>query len=119
SMRPWLMGKAIDLVQLLIHGQRRLCRSFDRLLPDRLKVDGNGDFENSVVPAYLAPGQIVYDIGGGKSPLLSHELKNRLGMRLVGIDISQHELDQAPEGIYDRTQCADICQYEGAGDADL
>lgn len=35
------------------------------------------------------------------------------------MDIDQGELDRAPTGIYDRTICADIGCFYGAGDADL
>lgn len=35
------------------------------------------------------------------------------------MDIDQDELDRAPAGVYDRTICADIGRFAGAGDADL
>ena len=42
-----------------------------------------------------------------------------LGLTVVGIDIDQAELDRAPQGIYDRTICADVSQLRGNADADL
>lgn len=89
-----------------------------RLSPD-LTIDGYVDFVERIVPKYLKPGQVVYDVGGGKRPYVSVEQKTALGLTIVGVDISQDELDRAPAGVYDRTICADVSRLRGDADADL
>ncbi|MDE3022001.1 MAG: class I SAM-dependent methyltransferase [Pseudomonadota bacterium] len=58
-------------------------------------------------------------LGGGKQPFVSPEKKAALSLNVVGIDISQSELDIAPVGGYDETVCADIANVHGVGDGDL
>ncbi len=62
---------------------------------------------------------LVYDIGGGKNPLISLTLRSGLELKIVGLDIDAGQLAVAPRGAYDRTICADISTYTGLGDADL
>lgn len=62
---------------------------------------------------------MVYEIGGGKSPFITKELKQRLGLTVIGLDIDENELMSAPEGIYDKIIIADITQYRGNEDADF
>jgi SAM-dependent methyltransferase len=111
------------LFRALIASQQGLSRGFDRLLPPHFRVDGNRDFVESFVPAILQsalrPGMTVYDVGGGKGPLIDPRTKSAWGLRVVGLDLSQEELDRAPGGAYDETICADVCEYRGRGDADL
>jgi 2-polyprenyl-6-hydroxyphenyl methylase/3-demethylubiquinone-9 3-methyltransferase len=107
------------LLRRIIDAQIRWSRACERRLPAELTVDGYSDFASSVVPAYLEKGQVVYDVGGGKRPYVSARQKADLGLTVVGIDIAQDELDRAPQGIYDRTICADIGRLRGEGDADL
>lgn len=102
----------------IIRSQLYLSRRFDALLPSRFTVDGNREFFD-LVPEMLAPGMTVWDIGGGKQPLISRALKEKLGLRIVGVDISCEELAAAPPGVYDTTIIADICNFRGAGEADL
>lgn len=99
--------------------QRRWCESFDKLLPAEWHVDGNREFVERVAGGYLFPEAVVYDIGGGKHPLINPELKNRLNLRVVGVDIDAAELAAAPAGCYDRRDCADILAYSGDGAADV
>jgi SAM-dependent methyltransferase len=106
-------------VRKLIQFQTWLSICFDRLLPPAFRVDGNRDFLDSVVPENVRPGTVVYDVGGGKNPVISPQRKARLGLRVVGVDIDAAELADAPAGSYDQTACADITRYQGAGDADL
>jgi SAM-dependent methyltransferase len=106
------------MLQSIIRSQRYLSRRFDALLPERFTIDGNQDFFK-VAPLLLKPGMNVWDIGGGKQPLIGRELKERLGLRIAGLDISGDELAAAPEGIYDKTIVTDLCTFRGPGDADL
>jgi len=95
-----------------------LSHRFDPLLPERLTIDGNQEFFR-VAPLMLKPGMTVWDVGGGKQPLISQAVKEKLGLRIVGFDISGDELAAAPAGIYDQTVVADLCNFRGVGDADL
>jgi 2-polyprenyl-6-hydroxyphenyl methylase/3-demethylubiquinone-9 3-methyltransferase len=99
--------------------QVRWSRAVERLLPAHLTQDGYRDFSERLVPAFLAPGQPVFDIGGGKRPYVTPALKAQLGLKVVGVDISQQELDRAPEGIYDAKTCGNIATLRGDSDADL
>lgn len=103
----------------MIDGQIRLCRLFDGLLPAIYSVDGNRHFIDLFVPRYLRKGLTVYDVGGGKTPFFNAAKKKELSLTVVGVDISEQELLQAPAGAYDEIVCADITQYEGRRDADL
>jgi SAM-dependent methyltransferase len=111
------------LLSKLIDTQRWLSRQFDRLLPARFQVDGNRDFVNCFVPCFLETtarrGMTVYDVGGGKRPVVPAAIKAQWGLRTVGVDICPHELSLAPAGAYDEVICADVCRYQGRGDADL
>ena len=109
----------MGMFRTLINSQVWLSRKFDNWLPALYRVDGNRDFVDSLVPAYLGPGLTIYDIGGGKNPYLSPEEKARLQARVVGLDIDQDELDQAPPGAYDEIVCADISKHRGDGQADI
>ncbi len=108
-----------SLFRAVIAQQQRLSNAFDRLLPARLRVDGNRDFVETFVPEYLRPGMTVYDVGGGKSPFVNPGQKAAMGLRVVGIDVDADELARAPRGAYDESICADICAYTGSQDADL
>lgn len=110
----------MGFVQSFIARQSALCRSFDRrFVSEAFRRDGNSHFVEQVAPRHLWPGAVVYDIGGGKQPLISAAKKRELGLTVVGLDIDPNELARAPAGAYDRIICADIQTYRGAGDADL
>ncbi len=82
-------------------------------------VDGNREFLDEVVPRNVRAGDVVYDVGGGKNPVIGAERKAELRLRVVGVDIDATELSAAPDGSYDRIVAADITKFEGQGDADL
>jgi 2-polyprenyl-3-methyl-5-hydroxy-6-metoxy-1,4-benzoquinol methylase len=75
----------------------------DKLLPALFRIDGNQNFIHEFVTPYLTPGAVVYDVGGGKQPMIPVESKARLGIRVVGLDIDEKELHFAPAGAYDAT----------------
>ena len=106
-------------MRTLIAFQTRLSLCFDRLLPRAFRVDGNREFLDSIVPENLKAGAVIYDVGGGKNPVITRERKTELGLRVVGVDIDCAELAAAPKGSYDQTAAADITSYQGGGDADL
>lgn len=111
-------GIAVSALQALVDANVRLSRLLDSALPARLREDGNETFIAQVLPHAARSGQVVYDIGGGSRPFISLQEKRRLGLTVIGIDISADELAAAPAGVYDRTITADLCTFEGLGDAD-
>jgi len=110
---------AESLVRAFIRTQVRLCRLFDKLLPKPFGVDGNTDFRERIVPQFLGENMVVYDMGGGRCPLINLQRKTELNLKVFGLDIDTTELAFAPEGAYDAVICADITQYRGKGDADI
>ena len=106
-------------IKAFIDSQVRLSRQFDKLLPDRYTIDGNYDYRATLVPKYLKNDLIIYDVGGGKNPYLDPERKEQLHATVIGVDVSLHELNQAPAGSYDEVICADIMTYRGKRDADI
>ncbi len=110
----------MSVLQSLIASQKELCWTFDRrFVREHFRVDGNVHFIDEIVPRHLRPHSVVYDIGGGKQPLISLSTKTQLRLTIVGLDIDAGELARAPSGSYDRAICADIQHYQGQGDADL
>lgn len=109
----------MSLVRKLVQSQIALSRQFDRLLPHKYRIDGNQDYLISFVPEYLQPGFKVYDVGGGKNPVISPMLKQKLSLTVIGLDIDKQELALAPAGAYNQIVCADILEYQGVQDADL
>lgn len=92
----------------------------DRLvLPEYFRKDGNNTFKREVAPAYLAKGLRVYDLGGGSQPYFDLAQKNKFGLHVTGLDISEDELAASPEGSYDSKIVTDLCNFNGLGDADL
>ena len=112
-------GGARRLLRRVIEWQTELSRSFDRLLPEDLRIDGNRDFLNRLVPEHLRSGDVVFDVGGGKNPVIGRERKTELRLQVIGLDIDASQLAAAPEGLYDRVVSADINRYRGIADADL
>jgi SAM-dependent methyltransferase len=108
-----------SLFSRFAQGQQNLSKSFDRLLPIDCQVDGNRDFLDHWIEPHLKYGSVVYDVGGGKNPVIGLGAKHRLGLRLIGLDVDQDELTASPPGVYDERICADITQYHGQANADL
>ncbi len=107
------------VIRLLVKSQVRLSRQFDRLFPQKFRVDGQEDYQKNILPSYLKENQVIYDVGGGKRPYLNSRAKEDLNIKLVGLDIDAAELKEAPAGSYDSTVCRDIAAYRGNNDADL
>jgi 2-polyprenyl-6-hydroxyphenyl methylase/3-demethylubiquinone-9 3-methyltransferase len=107
------------MLRALINSQVWLSRKFDEWLPALYRIDGNRDFVDSLVPDYLQADLTIVDVGGGKNPYLSPAKKSRLKAHVIGLDIDQTELNQAPKGAYDEIVCADISKYRGKRQADM
>lgn len=109
----------MNMIRKFIDFNIFLSKQFDKILPEKFTVDGNRYFIEKFSQSYLAPNLKVYDLGGGKQPLISLKIKHRLKLYIIGIDIDQNELNLAPIGSYDRHICADITKYRGTEDGDL
>jgi 2-polyprenyl-6-hydroxyphenyl methylase/3-demethylubiquinone-9 3-methyltransferase len=94
----------------LIHANRTASDRFSARYPDR--IDGSQQIAR-IVLEHVEPGMSLFDVGGGKVPLLRPELKRRLEVTVTGVDIDADELARAPEGAYDRTIASDIATLEG------
>jgi ubiquinone/menaquinone biosynthesis C-methylase UbiE len=120
AMSGGILLKGIGrIARWLIASQVALSRAFDRLLPRSFRIDGSKDFKQRIVPSYLRPGLVVYDIGGGARPCVDLETKRRLGLKVTGVDIEDEQLAKAPRGLYDRTIVTDITTYQEQNAADL
>lgn len=109
-----------SLIRKFVDLNVRASKAIDELfIPFSCRIDGNSDFVRNIVPCYLSGGQTIYDIGGGKRPYLDLKSKQALDARVIGVDISQSELDLAPEGAYDEKICEDISKFCGQEDGDL
>lgn len=109
------------LFRLFINSQIKISNQFDQLImPAKFLIDGYQDFARLVVPKYLRENSVIYDIGGGKRPYITADLKAKLkDCYVIGLDINANELKAAPSDIYDETIVADIMDYEGKMDGDL
>jgi SAM-dependent methyltransferase len=106
-------------IRWLIDSNILLSEACEQCLALPYRIDGNQDFLVSMLPKYIEPALTVYDVGGGRHPYVTLELKQALHLNVVGLDVDQGELENAPAGIYDRVVCADICAYRGGESADL
>ena len=89
-----------------------------RLVPHSA-VDGPLNFRDHVLPSLLKPGLRVLDVGGGKHPAIPLQTKQRLGLHVVGLDILEDELVQAPAGAYDAIVVGDVAEVSIPGKYDL
>lgn len=91
---------------------QKICKKFDEIfLPKSFVVDGLKDFQQ-VASSYLSKNQTVIDIGGGKIPFVNAELKDSLNLKVIGLDISEDELNLAPSGIYDKKIVSSIENFK-------
>jgi SAM-dependent methyltransferase len=113
----------MSIIRKLINQQVALSKRFDEIfLPKKFLIDGNQDYLNDFLPNMLDKvriGSTVYDIGCGKNPAISIEIKQKLQAKVIGIDLSEHELLQAPADTLDSCIKSDICNYRGHEDGDL
>jgi SAM-dependent methyltransferase len=120
AMSDDILRKRIGrIASQLIASQVALSRAFDQLLPRSFRVDGSKDFKQRIVPNYLRPGLVIFDVGGGARPCVDLETKRRLGLTVAGVDIDEQQLAKAPRGLYDRTIVADITTFAGQNAADI
>ncbi len=108
-----------DSLQKMIGFNKRVSAWFDRTVLPRYTVDGATHYTSSFLPRFVAPRMVVYDVGGGRSPVMSKQDKQGLQLLYVGIDISDEELRNSPEGVYDRVHVSDLSAFRGNADADV
>ncbi|MGM0421655.1 MAG: hypothetical protein ACQEQL_00995 [Pseudomonadota bacterium] len=100
--------------------QIRMSQWFDTLFPQSFRIDGRLDFRENIVPKFLSRrGKLVYELGGGSTPVISVAAKQKYNLRVIGVHHSDYDLALAPEDSYDKTILADITKFYGAGDADM
>lgn len=110
----------MNTIRHFIEWNRGLSAKFDSwIIPARFRIDGNRDFTDDFAKKFLDRGMEIYDVGGGKNPYIDRQTKERLALRVVGLDIDANELSRAESGLYDETVCADISSFSGKKSADL
>lgn len=110
-----MLRKCLDLNTRLSHWQRSMA---SRVIP-HLAHDGASEFHKRILQSLLSPGLRVLDVGGGKHPAISLQAKRDLGLHIVGLDISDTELVQAPAGAYDHIVVGDVATVDIPGQYDL
>lgn len=113
----------MNLIRKFLTLQMGWSKAFDqKFMPDKFLVDGNLDYLQRYLPENLQDGPVcvkIYDIGCGKNPAISVDVKRKLQATVIGIDLCKGELQQAPAGALDECIEANICGYTGDGDGDL
>jgi len=109
----------MGILSSFIASQRYLSKAFDSLLPGHFRVDGHLTFRRAFAPPHIRTDMEVWDVGGGKVPLIDAAMKRIHRIHSVGLDISAEELAAAEPGTYDETFVADITNFVGRGSADL
>jgi 2-polyprenyl-6-hydroxyphenyl methylase/3-demethylubiquinone-9 3-methyltransferase len=107
------------LARTLIEHNRRISKRIDDAVRPLGRRDGNYAFVSETLPGLLRSGQRVLDVGGGKNPGISPELKARFSLQIDGLDASDEELRKAPAGAYDATVVCDVSQARLAQQYDL
>lgn len=77
---------------------------------DRYADDWQETFADLYQP-FLVPGMSILDVGSGRRPLIQPSARPP-GAAYVGLDISEYELSQAPEGSYDSWLAVDLTDYQ-------
>jgi len=108
-----------NFISSFVSFNQRLSRRLNNLLPESVRQDGNSFFRTKILPGIFTNGDVVYDLGGGKQPFVTSEIKSRWSLKVVGLDISAAELESAPPGVYDSTIVANLCDFKGNSDADI
>lgn len=110
-----LLRRYLDLNTRLSWWQRSMAA---RVIP-HLADDGAREFRERVLWSLIKPGFRVLDVGGGKHPAISLGMKRDFGLHIVGLDVSDTELLQAPAGAYDQIVVGDVATVKIPGEYDL
>jgi 2-polyprenyl-3-methyl-5-hydroxy-6-metoxy-1,4-benzoquinol methylase len=112
---PSVLTRLVEWNRRLSHWERAFAT---RLVPQSAQ-DGPVDFRDNVLPSLLASGLRVLDVGGGKYPAISPLTKREKDLHVVGLDVSEAELAQAPAGAYDSVIVGDVGRVHIPGKYDL
>lgn len=82
------------------------------------RADGSQQFPLHL-QRVLRPGLRVIDLGSGRHPSISAAEKRRLGLHVIGVDVSREELDAAPPASWDEMVCDSAETFVRPGEADL
>jgi SAM-dependent methyltransferase len=97
------------MIRRFVTWNRALSKAIDRRFFVTMIEDGNRDFNEDFAWRHLKNHRgTLADIGSGKQPFLENEHKYRSNWCVIGLDISQSELDRAPKNSYDETVCSPI-----------
>ncbi|EKD92620.1 MAG: methyltransferase type 12 [uncultured bacterium] len=112
-------GTQLDMVKKFFVVNFKICSLLERFFPIGMKTHGYSGFVRNFVHPLIGPGKVVFDVGSGRSPILDRDLKHCSRISVIGLDISEHELNLAPPGSYDSKIVADIGSWSGQDLADL
>ncbi len=107
------------MLKFIVRINRVVSGWIDAVLPASMSVGGAKYYREVVIPSVLRDDLTVYDLGGGSQPYISVSDKQSRRLKVVGLDIDMDELNQAPEGSYDRTIAEDLSKFYGEEDGDL
>lgn len=86
----------MSIIRKLLNQQMNVSKRFDEcFLSKKFLIDGNSDYLQDFLPNILEKTPIcstVYDIGCGKNPAISIEIKEKLQAKVIGVDLSANEL---------------------------
>jgi ubiquinone/menaquinone biosynthesis C-methylase UbiE len=81
----WMLGRFLEL-------NRRICRALEEYFP-QAKLDVYGLYNEAVAKRMNStPGQIVADVGGGKSCSFAKHRVSNAGTKIIAVDVSEEEL---------------------------
>ncbi len=109
----------MSMLRRFLAANARASASFDAILPAASRIDGMMQFLHHVVPQALKDGDVVIDLGSGKTPAIDLATKAKKRLTIIGVDIDLAELDRAPEGSYDETIVADLTRWNGEPRGDV
>lgn len=102
--------RELSLARRFISWNRRASKWIDTVfVPAAWRVDGLKEYIEDILPPLTDRAKTIYDIGGGKRPYVGTVVaRSKQTKTIVGLDIDQRELDQAPASAYDKTIAQDI-----------
>lgn len=99
------------MISWFVELNKKISIWFDKtFLPGRYRVFGTGAYDQDYMPRYITSDLTVLDIGSGKHPTISANMKKQKNLINIGMDIDEKELKAAPEGVYDQVIVADMTQ---------
>lgn len=107
------------ILRTFIRLNKNISNAFDGLISKDFQKYGTEYFDKEIMPKYLKKDLTVFDIGGGKHPNIDANTKKNLNLHVIGMDIDESELRQAPSGLYDAIAVIDITKqpnYEEKAD---